>query len=161
MRRVMSLAVPLVLVAGCGSDGRTFQLDVTSNGAMPVGGASKFTLSIYGYDVRILDPAATLIRTQNADATRMPLSLDIGFPDNPEALIEPLGSVDAASARFYIADVYLDVDGDHRICDGDLAQDFGMAPPVRFGTEGPAAAVAMPLTNYTMGTCQVFPDEKR
>ena len=67
------------------------------------------------------------------------------------------GPVSAERARFYLAEVYVDVDSDLAICDGDLEQDFTGFEFTSFDADGPTERITFALRVRDSGRCDVFP----
>lgn len=156
-------AVLVAPLAACGADPGAIDVSVTGPDDVTLSAASRLTLSIYGYDTRIADQSATLIRTRVEPITALPVVVSVALPDDALARVDPtVGGDLAANVRFYLAGVYVDVDGDGAICPGELTQDFGPDGPLVFGVDGPGGPLAIPMTVLgDPGCVDPFPDGQR
>jgi hypothetical protein len=115
----------LALLAACGSDRSDMPTSfVLSQSTFPAEARAHVTL--YGYDSGLADVAAGIVATYVLPLPGGPVIVDI--PDSPHELIDQgHGPVPVDRARFYFA-FDVDLNGDGRICPGDLRQDFDRTP---------------------------------
>ena len=103
-------AVLVAPLAACGADPGAIDVSVTGPDDVTLSAASRLTLSIYGYDTRIADQSATLIRTRVEPITALPVVVSVELPDDALARVDPtVGGDLAANVRFYLAGVLLNV----------------------------------------------------
>jgi hypothetical protein len=86
-----------------------------------LGPAAVLMIGLYGYDLYESDIEATPILEQNVRLARLPSTVELVVPDEPHTLIVQGTPVDREDAgySFYID---VDLDGDGRICQGELVQ---------------------------------------
>jgi hypothetical protein len=116
----LGCAVLLAMSAvACGSlsDDRV-ELRVTGPGEA-LGPDSVLLIRLYGYDGYESDIEATRILDHDVPLVRLPLTIELVVPDDPHTRIVQGAPVDADDARYYFA-IDGDLDGDGRICQGEL-----------------------------------------
>ncbi|MEM7376174.1 MAG: hypothetical protein AAF460_01590 [Pseudomonadota bacterium] len=103
---------------------------------------ARLRITVYGYDRMVADVAATpllsVVEPVPASAT---LVLHVDDTDFQRIAFQT--GVTATLGHYL--DVDLDVDGDGRVCGGDLSQDFGASPMVFFRYDDTSAAATVAL----------------
>ncbi len=101
--------------------------DLTAGGAIH--------LTLLGFDVSIADVGSTIIDSSvyELSDTVLPVRLGYSFPDDADDLIE-WSNGDPEQHRFWFH-VWVDLDGDGQLCEGELVEAGEPAGPVAFGTD--------------------------
>jgi hypothetical protein len=133
--RALVLAVLALPAIACdsSSDG---VVELRFNGpSNRLGPDSILQISLWGYEDRVADAAATLILEHRELLRALPVTVEILVPDDPHTLIDQgHGPVAADDAGYYFA-FRGDLDGDGRLCQGEL---------VEVGSEGPSYPRTIP-----------------
>jgi hypothetical protein len=147
MRTIVLGFVALHLVA-CADRERGVPLVVTSGQEVSLDAGASLVITIYGYDPHVIDVAPTFITRWTSAVRWLPDRFDLTLPGDAVARIDQgFGPVDEALARFSLGTTFLDVDGDGRICAGDLTQANAGYAPISFPAVGygPLAVPMVPV----------------
>jgi len=134
---------------------------VTGPEGIALGPQSTLAITLYGFDSRVADAAATVIRTARIELAALPSDATITLPtDARERIADDTGPLAEGDASYYLV-VDLDVDGDDMICPGDLNDDVDEIGI--FGSEGPGGPLAMPMkvVDAARGCLPLVPNDER
>jgi hypothetical protein len=141
------LALLTTLLVGCGSGSTTTRFTLSETTFPP---EARADVTLYGFDTSLADAAASVIADYRLALPGGALTVDI--PDSPHELIDQgNGPVPAERAEFYF-DVFVDLNGDAKICLGDLRQDFDVSPFKTFAT--PPSSIDLAMVEIDTGDCR-------
>ncbi|ASW74884.1 hypothetical protein IQ37_12710 [Chryseobacterium piperi] len=132
MNRIVSfMSIGALLLASCSSPKKTSmdKTQDTKNVKIEFTGTdnfmiknSKLKVSLYGVPANIADVPATLITEKEFTQEKVPFSVELPLPENPESLIEP--KVDKGAAVKYYVTINWDANGSGVEDKGDIVIDY-------------------------------------
>lgn len=137
--------IPVVLgLVACAADDGPIEVTVTAREGVALTEASRVTVGVYGHDAGDFSTAPRLVLRAVEAVTALPagLTLTVG----QEALDGIGGRVE-----LMVDAVYVDVDGDGWICEGELVQDYAVEAPKAFGVGGPEGAIEIAMKRTGAG----------
>ena len=122
MRYTYGLLLGAALVGGCEEQGHTLILE--TDGSVEISEGTRVRWTLFGTDVNVADAEGSTIADGSEAIDAFPASVRIQLPTNPHGLIDQgFGETRKKDASFWFY-VTVDLDGDGRVCPGDLYEDF-------------------------------------
>lgn len=122
MRRAYGLVLGVALLGGCEEKEHTLVLETSAS--IEVSEQARMRWTLFGADVNVADAEGSTIAEGSESIDAFPVSVKLRFPAKPHELIDQgSGTTSKRDATFWIY-VTVDLDGDGRVCPGDLYEDF-------------------------------------
>jgi hypothetical protein len=142
-RSLFASAFLIFGVTACPTGDHDVIVELTGPAEVAPGPSARAVATVYGYDGSLADVGADVIVRAVAPVAALPTELAFAFPADAHTRIKAGGPVPAGRAVFYVV-VTVDMNGDGRICPGDLT-DANPASPKGWDVDGPDGPVAFPL----------------
>lgn len=132
MKKIAYILVSMLFLYSCKTtkktpiDTNTITLEIKSNSDLKINNATA-TIIIYGYDKLLADVSATIIVKKEIALSKIPASVTLKIPNNPENVISP--KITSKENAMYYVSFYCDANTNNKEDKGDLVIDFNKKFP--------------------------------